>query len=439
MTRILLSVGTIALAGAPVVAAAQQPPQVPTTLVPDIVVGYRAPAGETFLVERAELSPDGTRVAYVAALANVRKLRVQSLDGRLNRTVDLTRADVRDIVWAGDDHVVVTLARQGIVELPVDNALFTAAAFNVVTDSWENLLFNRTDRERTGGRVATRLKSFPTVWPIIFERPIVRTGPDGVGVYVDTINFDGSCRYDLYRVDLDTGAARLSERGTQRVQAFVIGPDGEPLALMQGGRVRMFTGVGWHTLDLSGLGEPLELLGGGLAPGSVLVRTGTDEAARLYEVSGGAAGTITPFPVSGLTAAEPVYDDQTGRLLGLEGRDADGRTVQQFLDPQLAGAWPSVVAAFPGETVLLASWSADFSKLVVYAEGADPAADSAAYHLVDLAAGSATLLAPSYRTRRDDDLDRTGTLAPTAIRRAASARIEDPRMLCVPGAAESVY
>lgn len=407
-------------------APVQDPPPSATSL-PDVEARrYRAPVGETFLVQRAELSPDGRRVAYVAALGNSRRLRVQALDGDFSRTADLRGLDVRDILWAGNDHLLLTVLDQPSDAVGEDNGLFLSLAYAVETDSWETLLRDTSDQASVGAPQATRLPGQPPVLPITFERPAVRQVNGAPRVLLDTITFDGSCRYDLYSVDPATGAARLEDRMTQRVQALVVGADGQPRAVVQAGRLRLARGAGLVTARAPELASGLELLGAARSDDAVLVRVGPVGAGRLLEISGPRGQTATALPVGDLADPLPLYDDQSGRLLGVEGTAPDGRAAYHFLDPRLAAAWAGVAAAFPGDAVRLASWSSDLGRLLVFAErqgGAD-------YHLVDLAAGTGRLLAPSWPEQASADLDRTGSTAEFDIRRAAAARIADPRKLC---------
>lgn len=404
------------------------PQDVPAaTSLPDVEANrYRSPVGETYLVERAELSPDGTRIAYVAALANNRHLRVQSLDGGFERTADLRGLDVRDVIWAGGSHILLTVLDQPSDQPQEDNGVFLVLSFDVETDSWETLLRDTGDQANVGGLQATRLLGQPPVLPITFERPAVRQINGQTQVLLDTITFDGSCRYDLYSVDPSTGAARLQDRMAQRVQALVVSVDGQSQAVVQGGKLRLRRGAGLVTARAPEVARGVELLGAARTPDAVLVRVGPPGAGRLLEISGPRGQTATPLPTADLADALPLYDDQSGRLLGVEGVDADGLTAYHFFDQTLARAWPVIAGSFPGDTVSLASWSADMSQLLVYAErpaGAD-------YHLVDVAAMSARYLAPSWPEPARAGLDRTGARAEFDIRRAAAARIQDARLLC---------
>lgn len=415
---------SLLLAAPAALAQEAETPAGPRPVVPTWMEGHRAPVGETFLVERAEISPDGRRVVYVAALGDARKLRVEALDGSLSQTADLTGAELRDVMWAGSDHLILTVMTQSIEDLGVDNGLMSAMAYNVPRQSYETLLRNRNDISTMGNRVATRMEQQPRVMAMVFERPSVRVSNGRLEAVVDTLAFDGSCRYNLYRVDLDTGAPVRDATGVQRAEGMILNGAGEPAALQQDGRIKLRTGGGWRLVRARELNGAVQLMGLG-RNGTVLVRTGEGRDARLLEIAmnGRVAGEIT---VDGLSGLDPVFDDQTGRLLGVVGLEDDGTHTYEFFEPALARVWPSVRGAFNGDDVQLASWSADFRKLVIYAQRSD----SSDYHLIDLDQQTARLLAPSFPMRAPAAFDRTGVTAAVDIRRAAAARIEDPRRLC---------
>lgn len=399
----------------------------PATVLPDVQASsFRAPNGPTYLVERAEISPDGSTIAYVAARANYRRVRVERLDGSLSRTADLEDTNLRDLMWAGNGHILLTLSTQSIDTLDVDNGLMSVIAYNPATDGYETLLRNRTSINTLGNITPSRIRTNPRVMAIVFERPSVRLRGGRLEAVVDTISFDGSCRYDLYSVNLDTAEPAREVKGVQRTEAMILDETGEPAALQQEGRIKLRRGAGWRIIPASRFGgEPVELLGLG-RQGTVLVKIGDDPTARLVEVARDTGEVVSNLTPEGLTEVLPIHDEQTGVLLGLVGRDDDDRHAHIFFNEALARDWLSIVAAFPGDDVQLASWSADFRKLIVYAErpgGSD-------FHLVDLDRDDSRLLAPSWPQTGSEILDRTGTGAAIDIRRAAAARIQDPRRLC---------
>lgn len=392
--------------------------------------GYEAPISETFLVERAEISPDGKRIAYVAALGNHRRVRIEALDGSLTRMADLKDAPLRDIMWAGNDRVIMLMSYDALDFVPEDNGAFVGVAFNVANNSWEALLWDRTKNadDMLGG--GSRLPDSESIFPLLFERPIIRHVDGRMRVFIDAIetNFGdlgAVCRYNLYETDLDVGGTNRVSVGVTRRQARAVGLDNRIAAVMQEGRLKLQRGAGYRLTETPG--EPVELLGLGEDPATVMIRTGRGADAKLWTLRIDGEGEPQPVDTADLTLAEPIHDD-AGLLIGFEGRNAEGRRAYRFVDRRMTEAWGGIVAAFPGDEVRPASWTGDYGKIIVYAERAD----SSDFHLVDVAAGTSITMAPSYPEPERPQLDRTGNTADLIVRRAAAARIANPRDLCWP-------
>src|ERR1700722_881794 len=78
-------------------------------------VGYAAPAIELYgklpQVELMRLSPSGQRVAMIGVVGDKRQLLVVALDGnRTLKAIAVGDTKVRNVWWAGDDHVLVMIS-----------------------------------------------------------------------------------------------------------------------------------------------------------------------------------------------------------------------------------------------------------------------------------------------------------------------------------------
>ncbi len=60
-------------------------------------------------VEDVSLSPAGARYAFIATDGEKRRLYVATTDGKPLQVVEVGTTKVRDLDWAGEDHVLVTL------------------------------------------------------------------------------------------------------------------------------------------------------------------------------------------------------------------------------------------------------------------------------------------------------------------------------------------
>jgi hypothetical protein len=99
---------------------------------------------------------------------------------------------------------------------------------------------------------------------------------------------------------------------------------------------------------------------------------------------------------AGRPHSRALFDRSDGRLIALDYQKPEPEFV--IFEPRLNRAWPNVLHAFEGQTVRLESWTPDYAKLVLLAEGP---ADSPAYYLVDLVANTARRLRPAIQDRSD--------------------------------------
>jgi hypothetical protein len=59
-------------------------------------------------VSDVDISDDGTMLAYVVSRDERQRVVVQSVEGQILRQVDFQESKIRDITWAGNDHVLIT-------------------------------------------------------------------------------------------------------------------------------------------------------------------------------------------------------------------------------------------------------------------------------------------------------------------------------------------
>src|SRR5437016_1677517 len=61
-------------------------------------------------IEFVEMSPGGTRYAFIATIGENRRLYVASTDGKVLQLVNVGTTKVHSLEWAGDDHVLAKLS-----------------------------------------------------------------------------------------------------------------------------------------------------------------------------------------------------------------------------------------------------------------------------------------------------------------------------------------
>ncbi len=312
-------------------------------------------------IDFMQLAPSGARLALVSVSGDVRSLVVKDLAGAVLFTGPLGAAKVRDIAWAGDDHLLVSASQTQRLDVSDDSQEFThVIALNLTTKKLVTVFANREDifsavfgdygTAEIGGR-----------WYGFFG-----------GVTLNkTRGFDASLSSksypDLYRVDLDTGRSELVDRARQR-RDWVIDRSGAIVAYSEyddkSGEWSLYAGAGGAPLFTSR--EPthdIALAGAGRTSGTAIVDAATDEEWAL------ATKAHAQLPVDGRIGSF-IHDPVSGYLVGvvLEGDRRD----QTFFDPVLQAKLGGLRKAL-GASASLISWSSDGKQVIALTDGgSDP-------------------------------------------------------------------
>jgi dipeptidyl aminopeptidase/acylaminoacyl peptidase len=351
--------------------------------------------GKLPAMDMVTLSPSGQRYAFIAAIGDKRELVVATTANAPLDAEDLGETKIRGVQWVGDDHLLVffsatvtlgmefTVNKQelgGVVVIDLKDR----KAFSVFGSPYET----RVARTVVGSYGAAQIDGR---WWGFFGAYTHNT--DGVLNQSD----DGKLYPDLYRVDLDSGAAERIAPGQNGVSGWLVAPTGEVAA-----RLIVNNDTGAWRLLASRIGEVT--LASGLAPtGDVGIdgfsRTGGDVLLRL---GGDDHDVIKAVPLAG---GEPtaIYDaDEVGtplfdrvNQLWIGSRANDDEAATTLFAPVPAARLRGAIKAFPGSIVHLVSYSADFGRMIVSTEGGD---DSGTYWIVDIGTGSADILGRQYPT-----------------------------------------
>jgi len=355
-------------------------------------------------IEEVSLSPAGTRYAFIATEGEKRSLYVATAEGKALTVIGIGTVKVRGVEWAGDNHVLV--AYSATVTLGPNFNVWQAELWSVVVLNVDTGKFFQVF-ERQREKVAnTVVGSYGTAqvdghWYGWFGGRTCmsdKTGCYGIQNYVD-----------LYRVDLDTGGINIAARGHEDSDGWLISPTGEVAARSfyneKNGGWRILAGKeGDQVLaagqnDLGGTGE----LNFGRTMDTVLVDapTGLTDGNRgsysYRELSASSGTGPAALDTSGM--ASPIIDPTTHLWIGETLRNDENE--KTFFAPTLQARWKGTRKAFPNNIVHLRSWSADFSKLIVFTEGGD---DSGTYWLVDIQKHSADPIGSQYPTVKSNDV-----------------------------------
>jgi dipeptidyl aminopeptidase/acylaminoacyl peptidase len=356
-------------------------------------------------IEQAVLSPSGAYVAYVVTDGEQRKVAVQSTADHKFLGVSSAGAEkVRDIRWAGDKHLIITIST---AQQPINMAGGTWL-MGPRTEFWaaqdldlrSGHLHGLLDNVQDGAEVRNKIEALNTVLGI----PVVRSIGGRPTAFVRAEYFvHNQGMFGLFRVDLDSDRAFLVERGNQGAYDWVVDPDGRPMALARttdasAPSLAVSDGAGgWRAPPQPPeAGEIGDLAGLGRDGKSVLVevegKSGT--AWREFSPATGAWGEAIPLA----DGQQAIHDAVSGRLIGYSTLAGDDMAYT-FLDPHDAAVWRAVAKAYPGDLVAFQSWSDDRSKILARVDSADM---GPAYALVDLATHQADWLGSDYDLKSGD-------------------------------------
>ncbi len=335
-------------------------------------------------IEEVEISPDGSKLAVIQTDGEQRVLAVREVGGGMLAGVRVGPTKLRGVIWAGEDHLVLVSSQTA----DVMGVSGPAREYYMASD------FNWRTRKQV-----LLLRNQEAAMNVIIGPPMVRTIDGDPVVFLEGIHFLAEQGVDtLYRVNLRTGATRMLDNGVQLdTDGWLVDAQGQPVAQSlynsKRGRwsLRMKLDGGWRTVaeadtpmgsyGISGFGRDGK---------SVLVwRTDDKDRDVLREYSGVSQYADLP---SDLDLSGLIHDPANLNLLG--GYTLKGDTLSYtFFDTPSQKTWNSVVKAFDGDRVSLASWSKDRRRVVVQVDSVET---GPAYALVDLNAKQASWLGDVY-------------------------------------------
>ncbi len=350
----------------------------------DPVLYGRLPA-----IEVMRLSPSGLRYAFVGTVNDKRVLATVQ-DGKALFVTGVGDIKVRSIRWADEDHLLVVVTKTE--NLMVD--------FGTVAELATVLRVNLKDKS-----IAPIFQGVSSVASRIFG--MFGTAVDGGKAYgyfggitltAATGNraayVMGSNIVDLYKVDLDTGKARIETPGAAAVSSdWIISPAGKlagtALYDPKTGAWSLHSGSARSKslMEKVSLLNEIDLIGQGRTPGTLLVLDNSGERDEALEIkSDGTKEEL--FKDRGVS--EFLFDPATGLLIGAKTTDRAGAV---FFDPVLDGRWQAMIKTFPGRSLTLLSISHGLERILLRSEGGR---DSGTFWIAEPATGKTTPVGSSY-------------------------------------------
>jgi len=376
-----------ALAALPGIAAAQ------TVTAPDAGPPPLAAYGALPSLELLQLSPSGQRLAFISVAGEQRRLILLDLTAFAPiANVAVGEAKVRELRWLGEDRIlIITSETRSALNLGIEDAEFAAGQ-----------VYNLSD-----GSVVPLLTTTRGMFPALLSHVTVVPGDGRPDLLVRAFSTERPQRVDLYRVDPDTGRARVTDTMFPETDDFVF----DPIANRTVARSEYQSRTGQWTLLVRNDGgafrevwqttAPIDLpslLGLGVDGSSVVVAadrpdlaSADGEDAWFFEVDL-KTGEWQPVRL-GFFPHSLWFHPTTGRLIGARRLD-DDRQNYAFVDGAAQALWDRGRAALPEVAPVLVSWSEDFQRAILFTSGTG---DSGTYYLLDLATGTMSAIGAAYQ------------------------------------------
>jgi dipeptidyl aminopeptidase/acylaminoacyl peptidase len=337
-------------------------------------------------IEDVALSSDGAKLAVVVTKGELRNVAIETVaDQKVVVTVRAGDQKVRDIQWAGADHLLVSVS--------------TTTAIHGLSSPWGEW-WTVTDIDLKHGKQHRLLDDSSSAgMDVIYGRPRVRTIDGKTYAFIDGVQWVADEGWlSLFKVDLDTGHSDLVAKGdTRNTDGWLVDPSGRPVARTEYDdeknrwSLQVRQGDGWRTAKtLQTQIEIPSLVGFGPGGHTLLLEDSEGGEVSYREMAPDAAdwGAALDLPGNPGVLTDPATDEMTGtrRIVG-------DRFENTYLARSEQANWDAVSRIFPGDLVSLESESADHRKLVVKD---DSPTLGPAYSLVDLDAHTARWIGPAY-------------------------------------------
>lgn len=306
------------------------------------------------------LSPDGQHAAFLSYQDGVDFMAVSTGAGEFLSGMRTDKFKARSVSFVGSDHLIVrgsNTTRLGTTEYENTGAF----SYNIAT------------------RKAVQLPRY-TEGGLAFQSGlghIVGKTPDGASVFMPafTAPNTGDAKYDLYEVDLDSGAGLVVAKGQKDTHDYFVNSKGEVVAREdfeeRAGRYVLLArnGGAWSPiLERLGEGIPFSILG--LTPDEtrfVYLQTDVETGYRSAFSLTLDGGVTAPLFSRAEKEIDAVLVDEFRRVIGAV--FAGPTPSYEFFDRKLQEDVDALVASREGLSVTIVSWTEDYSSLLVLIEG----------------------------------------------------------------------
>jgi dipeptidyl aminopeptidase/acylaminoacyl peptidase len=332
-------------------------------------------------IEQVAISASGEKIAFIGVVGEQRRLVVQTVAGEPLGVIALGDSKIRDILWAGDEHVVIvnsktqSLPAYGISE----REFFIAQSYSLQKKRVVNLAGDAKDSLN-----------------VILNWPSLRQVNGKWYAYITTLNLVHPI-IELQRVSLDNRSTEPIEKLGYDGEGWLIDANGTPQARSRYDNSRGFWSLGarrgaiWPDIyQVDARLDSPSLIGFGRDGRSLLVYEMAENGGQYIEVAP-ESGAKQEILTDGRNYQSIIFDPASKRAIGANYFDGDYHKV--FFDPADQANWEKVQRAFKGQRVGLAGWSHDRQRVIVEVDGPT---NPGVYYLVDLAAKRADIVGELY-------------------------------------------
>jgi dipeptidyl aminopeptidase/acylaminoacyl peptidase len=342
-------------------------------------------------LENVVISPSGTYIALVKTVNEERILYLLSLKGDEPKIAcRIGKAKLRDIVWADDDHILMEVSTTSAPPLE----------FTGPKGEWYMLLVYDVRKENIYN-LLTFDKSFKEfALNNIIGTPSIRHINGETIVFVEGLYVKSHTLPALFKANLTTGHLEIVSHGTIHSNGWLVDEKGE----IMGSQTYNSRTKQWN-IYIRKDGELTSVATGeaeieypsisGFSP------TGDGIWVRKSGGDGDGDPVWNPIPFESGIIGEQLQEMQgfRGRVLDpysdwiIGGVPFANDTDIVFFDQQRQKIWESIKNKFPGEHVMIASFSRDFQKFILLIDGI---VSGYAYFYMDLASFSITRIGDIY-------------------------------------------
>jgi dipeptidyl aminopeptidase/acylaminoacyl peptidase len=334
--------------------------------------GFAKPPLEVFgdlpEVRAMVISPDGQRAAFINRVQNVDYLVMHEFATKTSKPlVSIDEIKARAVRFVGDNFIVLIASSTGSVFGFRGRHEYSAAfAYNIST-----------------GKIVQLLTHTDGIYPAQSGLGrIVGVAPDGKHVYMPAFMGGRGSKpsLDLLEVDLDTGRGRSSvgSRGQNSTKDWIVSAAGEVLAREDFNESRKLheirsygqkDGGGAQKIFSVETPVPATNLVGVSRDGKSLITVdnGDSEFLSLYEMAVADGATSGPILQKDDADIDGVLVDVNRVVHGV--RYSGMMPRYDLFDPQLQADIAKTQQAFPDASVVVSSWTADWSKILLHVQG----------------------------------------------------------------------